>query len=422
MKKLSKEDIAARLQDAREACGLTQERVADELGVQRATVSHMESGRRQVTSLELAKLAYLYGREVGWFLRTSGGAAGEGLGESSDDDSGLAILYRATPEIMADDETAAELRQCISVAREMRNLERILGVADDGRVRAAYDLPAPASKWEAIQQGVQVSEAERRRLDVGDGPIYDMTELLETQGVVVVKRRLPQDFSGATIRESTLGTVIIVNSEHSLVRRRFSYAHEYAHAIMDRGHTDRGGIVSRASDREELIEVRANSFAASFLLPEPAVHRFAASVGKGLPSRASADVYDEDAVVRGNKRPSPGSQGIQIYEVVYLADWFGVSMHTTLYRMKNARPALVDETEFAWLKEMVDSGTPEVVRKIFDMPQPQDEERGEREMWGRFLSLGLEAYRREEISRGKLTELARLSGVPIRSLMKLTEV
>ncbi len=45
--------MGARLRQAREYLGLSQEAVAEALGVPRASVSAMESGRRKVSSLEL---------------------------------------------------------------------------------------------------------------------------------------------------------------------------------------------------------------------------------------------------------------------------------------------------------------------------------------------------------------------------------
>ena len=59
--------MGARLREAREFLGLSQEVVADALGVPRASVSAMESGRRKVSSLELRDLARLYKRPIEFF-------------------------------------------------------------------------------------------------------------------------------------------------------------------------------------------------------------------------------------------------------------------------------------------------------------------------------------------------------------------
>lgn len=65
---MEEENLGARLRAAREYLGLSQEMVAQHLAVPRPAVSAMERGHRKVSSLELKKLASLYGRPVSYFL------------------------------------------------------------------------------------------------------------------------------------------------------------------------------------------------------------------------------------------------------------------------------------------------------------------------------------------------------------------
>jgi len=60
--------IGARLKEAREFVGLLQEDVASALGIPRASVSALESGKRRVTGLEVRRLARIYRKPVGWLL------------------------------------------------------------------------------------------------------------------------------------------------------------------------------------------------------------------------------------------------------------------------------------------------------------------------------------------------------------------
>lgn len=59
--------MGARLREAREFLGLSQEAVAEALNIPRASISTMEGGRRKVSSLELRDLARLYHRPIEWF-------------------------------------------------------------------------------------------------------------------------------------------------------------------------------------------------------------------------------------------------------------------------------------------------------------------------------------------------------------------
>ena len=82
------------------------------------------------------------------------------------------------------------------------------------------------------------------------------------------------------------------------------------------------GLISRTTDRSNLIEVRANSFAANFLMPEEGVAQVLAALGKGAPSRVYTEVFDEAGVLPVDSRTEPGTQAIQLYDVVQLAHYF----------------------------------------------------------------------------------------------------
>jgi transcriptional regulator with XRE-family HTH domain len=87
--------MGARLRQAREFLGLSQEAVAESLRVPRASVSAMESGRRKVSSLELRDLARLYKRPMDFFLD-------DGDDEVAEDET-VRALYRATSNLAQDD-------------------------------------------------------------------------------------------------------------------------------------------------------------------------------------------------------------------------------------------------------------------------------------------------------------------------------
>lgn len=60
-------DIAARLKEAREYLGLSQQEVADALSLPRTAVSMIENGQRRVDSLELKAFSKLYQRPMTFF-------------------------------------------------------------------------------------------------------------------------------------------------------------------------------------------------------------------------------------------------------------------------------------------------------------------------------------------------------------------
>jgi Zn-dependent peptidase ImmA (M78 family)/transcriptional regulator with XRE-family HTH domain len=400
---VSPQEMGRRLRAARESCGLTQEDVARRLGVSRPTVAQIELGNRAVTTIELDKLAYLFGRDIQEFLA-----------EDFEEEDALAVLFRAEPEIAHQEDVADRLRSCIALGREVTNLEVLLGIDRELAGAVSYQVSAPRSRWDAIQQGERAAEQERRRLGLGWAPCPPLPELLETQGVRTGVVDLPEEISGITISNQRVGLFIVANRRHAPARRRFSFAHEYAHVLFDRRMK---GIVTRASDRDELIEVRANAFAAAFLMPPEGIRQFVNALGKGQPSRAIAQVFDEAGAVQAEGRAAPGSQDIQLYDLVHIAHYFGVSRLAALFRLRNLK--VVTQAEFEELKTADDAGLGSELARLLNLPDSEcDDADGFRH---RVLGLSLEAYRRELITRAKLKEVAQLLSVEAEEIRRLIE-
>ena len=278
----------------------------------------------------------------------------------------------------------------------------------------AYQLASPRTRWEAIEQGARIADEERRRLGLGSGPAPDLGELLESQGVRTAVVDLPDDVSGLTISDARIGLFVVVNAQHHAWRRRFSFAHECAHVLLDRG---RFGMVSRGSKRDEMIEVRANSFAARFLMPSDGVHQFIATLGKGRPTRMQADIFDGEQTIAAETRTNASSQAIQIYDVVQLAHHFGVSNEAALYRLKNL--GMLKVSDFESLRA-ANKQHGDCVARALGLPPP-NEEASLSAFRHRFLGLALEAFRREEITRSKLEELASMMLVSDSEISSLLE-
>jgi Zn-dependent peptidase ImmA (M78 family)/transcriptional regulator with XRE-family HTH domain len=381
-------ELGHRIRRAREAGAMTQEEVAERLGVSRAIVVQIEQGKRVVSGIELQTLAYLFARDIGEFLE-----------EEFAEDDVVHALFRCHEDV-GEDGVKQALRDCIALGHELTSLEDLLGISRATVTVATYSHAIPRTRWEAIQVGEHVAAEERRRLGLGSAPLGDVSSLLESQGIRTGSVPMPEAVSGLMISHPKVGPFVVINESHHAVRRRFSWCHEYAHVLLD---TDTVGLVSRDKDRDDLREVRANSFAANFLMPEDGLRQLIASLGKGAESRLYAEIFDEAGVVPIDSRTEPGTQEIQLYDVVQLAHHYGVSSLSTLYRLRNLK--LLSETEFERLKKMDSEGRSKTIGNLLGFPQLElIEQRGEFQR--RFLSLGLEALRREKISQSKFFELA----------------
>lgn len=131
-------EVAQRLRSARETLGLTQEDVASALGIPRTSVIAMEAGKRNVTALELRRMARLYRREVSWLL----GEGPESLDETSAEDS---ALFRATAQLSIDDK------------EQVLRFAQFLAAGDAPPV--ARSRPLPVRRGEANQSQLRRSSA-----------------------------------------------------------------------------------------------------------------------------------------------------------------------------------------------------------------------------------------------------------------------
>ena len=387
---LTRVELGRRIRSARESCGLTQEQIGEAAGLNRIAVGQIESGVRSVSSLELDRIAYAVGRDIKSFF-----------GDTFVEQDALAALFRSDDEFAEQGELVKALQDSLALGREMTTLERLLAIDRAQLLTASYDLPVPKSRWDAIQQGQKVAIEERQRLGMGEASAGDLADVLESQGVRTGFVPLPANISGLTLVDATIGVFVVVNTDHLAVRQRFSLAHEYAHVLMDR---DRSGAISKAENRADLLEVRANAFAAVFLMPGDGVMQFVQALGKGAQSRTQVSVFDESEAVQVEQRSAPGSQDIQLYDVVLLARHFGVSRIAALYRLKNLK--LIDDSEFQRLKSEDDGGAGNTIAKFLAVREPEGDKTSREDFHRRFMGLALEAYRRNEITESKLTELA----------------
>lgn len=404
--------LGRRLRDARNNCGLSQDVVAQELGIPRTAVVHIEGGNRAVSTLELAEMARLYRRPVADFFRET----------SSTEEDVLTALGRISNEFLNDPKVQQEIEAHVNLCQRGASLRALLDI-DALNAPPEYPLTAPSTTWDAVQQGQAVATAERRRLGLGDNPIQDMADLITDEGIWASGTHLPNEISGMFLRHSSIGMVILINFDHPRARKRFSYAHEYAHALMDRSASV---TVSRVAEREQLTEVRANAFAAAILMPEGGVHSFLAHWNKCIGSRESIAVYDSatdksGTVVQASRRSPAGSQQINYQLVAQMAYHFGVSYQSACYRLKALK--CINDAD---LKDLLSKDELALrfleVLKIKDDLEGRDDEKQmkpDRELAVELFSLAIEAYNRELISKAKLIELGSLVHIERKDMLDL---
>ena len=388
---ITQHELARRLRAARKARHITQAKAARVLGVPRSAVSQLEAGQRGVSGLELYQLAQLYSRDVGDFLE-----------DRFEDRSPVTAMFRAHPELRESPAAMQALHLCGELNREVANLHELLELDRGISLIPEYSLRMPKSKWGAVQQGTEAAEKERRRLDLGSAPLPDVASLLGAQGITTVLAEMDDGISGLSLISADGNIVVAANRSHPILRRRFSFAHEYAHVLLDR---ESKAILSHARDRSSLMEVRANAFAASFLMPAEGLRSYVNALSKGLGSRTRADTFDEEAATRVEGRKAAHTQNIELHDVVRMAHHFGVSCTAMLYRLKGLD--FVTEEEHSSLAEQDSVGLSKALRGFLGLPEPDNAD-GEMRVHAGFVAMAIEAYTRAKITECKLEELGSL--------------
>ena len=387
---LTQETLGRRLQEARKSVALTQQDVAEQLGFSRESLAQIEAGVRSVNSLEIVRLSRLYGRSLSAIL----------LEEENPEEEPLTALFRMQETLAESPGLRDQLVWFSNVFQEARNIERLLG--DDPRLLPPdYGLRDPRNNAEAYEQGQELAKQERQRLGLGSGPIPDVAEVISQQGVWAVSAKMPDNVSGICLFHSSIGAAAVVNQTHNRSRRRFSYAHEYAHVLADR--KVRAAAVSSSSNAKELIERRANSFASEFLMPSKGVSELLSRIDKGGASRETMWFFDASTEEgeQVEKRNAPGSQDIAFHDVAFIADWFQVSYDAAAYRLSDL--GKVNREKLQALLEQREQGR----RRM----EARDEEQPFLESYVRWLAR--EAFRREAISGGRFREFCALAKLDV---------
>jgi len=398
-------ELSERLRKARDSRGISQQSAAEFVGLPRTAITQIEGGNRSVSTLELTKLAKLYRYPISYFLDEI----------PSDEEDMNVMLFRAAPNL--NEATQQQIYHYIDLCKEGMVLEKMLDFEPSANL-PKYSLSVPKNKSEAFAQGSSVAEQERKRLSIGVGSIADIVNLISSQGIWACSAGLPDDVSGLFLNSSKTGLIILVNANHVISRKRFSYAHEYAHALFDRDESIR---ISSTKNNAEFVEVRANAFAAAFLMPAEGINEVLRSLNKGKSSRQDQVIFDVSANSKMNveSRSIPYSQNITFQDVAIIAHHFSVSYHAVVYRLRSLNIISQQECEQLIAKYQDGKYYLSSLNMFSDLENKESKELWDRELRSELSYLAIEAFRREEISRGRVIELGDAIGVGGKNLYEL---
>ena len=365
--------LPERLRSARRASGLTQEEVADRLGIARTTVVALEKGQRATRPDELVGLARLYGRSVDELLRDS-----PPVGDF------VARFRTALSRAPEPERVEGVVRDVEQLADDYRELEHITGRQVDGRSLQPYRV----SELSPDAAGTDVANRERARLQLGEAPLAQLRETLETAaGLRIFFPSMPADVAGFFVFLDGLGGIVAINSNHPWEKQRMSLSHEYFHFLT---RPDRPELTVIRTGRVPKDERSAEAFAREFLMPASGVRRLFTD--------------------RLRERP----EGATAADVVDLANFYGVAFDAMTLRLEGLRlipPGTLDSLLHEGLRVRE-------AKRLLGLPEhPPDE----RLVPSRYVDLAAEAYLNGLITEGRFARFLRADRVTAREVARHLE-
>ncbi|MGY4541234.1 Zn-dependent peptidase ImmA (M78 family)/DNA-binding XRE family transcriptional regulator [Arthrobacter sp. UYNi723] len=233
----------ARLTQARRLAGITKQTLGDAVGVSGAAIGQYEAGvtpRPEIVGL----LARELGQPVAFF------AMGRPIGKLDVSQAHFRSL-RST--------RASERLKATSF------VEQVWEVTFALEKRVAFpDVNVPFNEADSSMSPVEAARALRSYWELPEGPIPNLVELMELNGIVVSVLTLRGD-QDETARVDAFSTaalnrpIVVVTPERarSVYRHRFTCAHELGHLVLHRE-------LAVGDPRQER---EADAFAAEFLMP-----------------------------------------------------------------------------------------------------------------------------------------------------------
>ena len=289
-------NLGARVHRAREALGLSQDQLAEQVGLRREAISEIENGKRNVKVDELIRLAQALGRPLEFFV-------------SEEEPLEPVVAYRG--------DALSES----GVPQAKVRLESRIGYFEELVQRLGWNPSCALAQTRTTARGVvalavRAALEQRKLLGLGACAVRSMrTELESKLQVPVFAESLGREsvFCGMLLfggKHNTPG--MLLNADLPQGRRNFTLAHEWGHLVWKASSSEFTADVldTLAADRDSAEEKFANAFAAHLLAPEEAIlHQM------------------EDKELKGRDLDAEAIQRIA-YE-------FGVSFQVMTYRLQD---------------------------------------------------------------------------------------
>jgi Zn-dependent peptidase ImmA (M78 family)/DNA-binding XRE family transcriptional regulator len=210
--------FGSRLKKSREECRYSHSELAEMAGVAKQSIYKFESDELKPGSETLLKFCDIFRKSYAYF-RCIDEQVNYNLGK---------VRFRHSQVKMMQTVTLEEIRE--QVITEVANQKKFEAFLEIERV---FENPVEEIKVEDEKDIEKAAKLLRKKWKLGIGPIYDVVETIENNGVYVVEINYSDDFSGMNTMINDEIPVIVLNQNcKTLERKRFTAVHELAHAIL----------------------------------------------------------------------------------------------------------------------------------------------------------------------------------------------
>ncbi len=210
--------FALKLKQLREKKNLSLQELAGEVGVAKQSIHKFENGVVSPSSETLLKLADVLNVPYSFFY---------------ENDEKFSIKFRnikfREKHKIADPEFEKELKEEVS-----RYLSKFLEVSEIVDERQEFYNPVKDLKITGQKDVEKAAKLIRKKWKIGNAPITDVVETLESQGVFVVEVTRYEDFTGLSAMANDVLPVVVLNENCLTVeRKRFTALHELGHIVLE---------------------------------------------------------------------------------------------------------------------------------------------------------------------------------------------
>lgn len=271
--------IAYRIKNARKLKQLTQQEVADKIGVSKQMISKYEKGIAIPNSSKLIQLGKLFGQKTDYFFRSYKIKLGE-------------VKFRKRAGFSK--KRQASLKELIKL-----KLENYLWLEEILSIDSSFKNKIKNKRVASMEDIELVVEMLRKHWNIGIDPIHNIIQILEDKEIKVIElEQFDEEFDGLSCFVNDKYPIIVINKDFPVERKRFTLLHELGHLLLNLMDVD-----------ERVHEKLCNKFAAEFLLPKKIIIK-----------------------EFGGKR-----KHITLLELIATQKKFGVSIQAIVYKLVDAK-------------------------------------------------------------------------------------